>query len=182
MSVITPILRSACPKARAGISVLWAINCADVATLTFNVDREITAITLVVATPTKKWYRIEFEKDTAFFNQEKTRNKSAISVRQQVQFIEPGLGTAVRNALEDLNGNCCVHAIIRDNSNNYHYAGISFNAEDDEWYSEDMRTGAGSSNTNTDPAADQAEYTETLECNALFYAPFWTLGEGGITV
>lgn len=182
MSVITPILRSSCPKARAGIQVLWAIDCADVDTLTFSVDREITAITLVTATPTKKWKRIEFEENTAFFNQEKTRNKSAVSVRQQCQFIEPGLGTAVRNALEDLNGNCCVHAIIRDNSSNYHYAGITYNYTDDEWYSENMKTGAGSSNTNTDPTADQAEYTETLECNAQFYAPFWTLGEAGITV
>lgn len=182
MSVITPILRTSCPKARAGIAVLWAIDCSKVSDLTFNADREITAITILVEVPVNKWKRIEFEKNTAFLNQEKTRNRSAISVRQQIQFIEPGLGAEVRAALEDLNGNCCVHAIVRDNSNNYHYCGISFDAEDAEWWSEDMRTGNGSSNTNTDPAADQAEYTETLECNALFYAPFWTLGEAGIAV
>lgn len=182
MGLITPILRTSCPKARAGIQVLWGILCEKVSDLTFNADREITAITIVVETPAVKWKRIEFEKNTAFLNQEKTRNKSAISVRQQIQFIEPGLDNATRKALEDLNGNCCMHIIVRDNSGNYHYCGISYDYEESEWWSEDLKTGNGSSNTNTDPAADQAEYTETLECNALFYAPFWTLGEGGIAV
>jgi len=182
MSLITAISRAACPKARAGISVLWAIQCEKVSDLTFNADREITAITLVVATPANKWKRIEFEKNTAFLNQEKTRNKSSVSVKQSIQFIEPGMSSATRAALEDLNGNCCMHVIVKDNSNNYHYCGISYDAVEDEWWSEDLRTGNGSSNTNTDPTADQAEYTESLECTSLFYAYFWTLGEAGIAV
>jgi len=182
MSVVTPISLAACPRARAGIKVLWAANCATVATLTFDEDRQITAITMVVATPANTFKRIEFEENTAFFNQAKTRNKSAVNVAQTVSFIEPGLSLLVRNALEDLNGNCCVHAIIKDNSNNYHYAGISYDAEADEWFSDNMKTGEGSSNTNTDPTADQAEYIETLTGNSLFYAPFWSLGEAGIPV
>lgn len=179
MSVITPISLVACPKARAGIKVLWAINCAKVATLTFT-NREVTAITLVVATPANTFSKIEFEENTAFFNQAKTRNKSSTNVTQTISFIEPGLSNTVRNALEDLGGNCCVHVIVRDNSNNYHYAGISYDSVEDEWFSDNMKTGEGSSNTNTDPAADSAEYIETLVGNSLFYAPFWTLGEAGI--
>lgn len=181
MSVVTPITLLACPKARAGIKTLWAINCAHVATLTFT-DRAVTAITLVVAVPVNKFVKIEFEENTAFFNQAKTRNKSAVNVAQTVSFIEPGLSSLVRNALEDLGGNCCLHVIVRDNANNYHYAGISYDYVEDEWFSDNMKTGEGSSNTNTDPAADQAEYIETLVGNSLFYAPFWTLGVAGIPV
>jgi hypothetical protein len=182
MGLLTPISLAACPKARAGIQTLWAITCEKVEDLTFSVDREITAITLVIDTPANVWVKIEFEENTAFLNQEKTRNKSAVSVRQQIQFIEPGLSTAVRNALEDLNLECCLHVIVQDNSNNFHYCGISYDVETAEWFSDKMKTGAGSSNTNSDPAADQAEYTESLESNSLFYAPFWTLGTGGIVV
>jgi hypothetical protein len=177
---VTAISLISCPKARAGIQVLWAIECEKVATLTFDADRSITAITVVVATPANVFKKIEFEENTAFFNQAKTRNKSSLNVVQTISFIEPGLSATVRNALEDLNGNCCLHVIVRDNSGNYHYAGISFNPEDETWWSDKMKTGEGSSNTNTDPTADQAEYIETLTGNSLFYAPFWTLGEAGI--
>jgi len=182
MSVITSILATACPNARAGIAVLWAIQCAQVSDLTFDEDRQITAITIVTATPANKWKRIESEKNTAFFNQAKTRNKAAVNVVQTISFVEPGMSLVVRNALEDLNGVCCGHFIVKDNSGNYHYAGITYNPTTEEWQSEDMRTGEGSANTNTDPTADQAEYIETLVCNAGFYAPFWSLGEGGIAV
>lgn len=180
MSVITPISRAACPKARAGIKTIWAANCAQVATLTFGPDREITAITMVVATPANTFKKIEFEPNTAFFNQAKTRNKSAVNVTQTISFVEPGLVLATRNALEDLNGNCCLHIIVKDNSNNYHYAGISYDDDTGEWSSDEMKTGEGSSNTNTDPTADQAEYIETIVGNSSFYAPFWDLGEAGI--
>jgi hypothetical protein len=182
MSVISPIARVACPPARAGIATIWAIDCADVSELTFDEDRQITAITLVTATPTKKWKRIDFEKNTAFFNQAKTRARTAVNVAQTISFVEPGMSLVVRNALEDLNGVCCGHFIIKDNSGNYHYAGITFNPVTEEWNSEDMRTGEGSANTNTDPVADQAEYVETLVANVGFYAPFWSLGESGIVV
>jgi len=182
MSVITAITLAACPKARAGIKTLWAANCAQVDTLTFNATREITAITMVVATPANVFKRIDFEENTAFFNQAKVRNKSAVNVTQTISFVEPGLSNTVRNALEDLNGNCCLHVIVLDNSNNYHYAGISFDIESEEWSSDKMKTGEGSSNTNTDPTADQAEYIETVVGNSVFYAPFWTLGDAGIPV
>ena len=182
MGLLTPISLAACPKARAGIAKLWAITCEKVTDLTFNEDREITAITIAVATPANKWVGIEFEENTAFLNQEKTRNKSAVSVKQQIQIIEPGLSSATRNALEDLNRECCLHIIVQDNSNNFHYCGISYDVETTEWFSDKMKTAAGSSNTNSDPAADQAEYTESFESNSLFYAPFWTLGTAGIAV
>lgn len=180
--MITPISKAACPKARAGIQVLWAIACTAIDDLTFGTNHEVTAITIVVASPVNKWKKIEFEQDTAFFNQAKTRNKSAINVVQTISFVEPGLSILVRKALEDINGECCVHVIVRDNSGNYHYAGINYDPVTSEWWSADMRTGEGSSNTNTDPTADQAEYIETLTCNSLFYAPFFSGDASDIVV
>ncbi len=174
-TIITPISKADCNPGRAGISVIWATNCINVLDLTFNVSRQITAITMDTTQDEPVFIKIEFEKDTAFFNQEKTRNKSSINVVQTISFIEPGLGNTVRNALQDLNGNCCVLAIVRDNAGNYHVAGLSHIPATDEFWFEDMRTGEGSSNTGADPTADSAEYVETLVCNVNFYAPFTTL-------
>lgn len=182
MCLVTPISIGACPKGRAGISVMWATACEHVTDLTFDADRQITAITMDAANADATFKKIEFEKNTAFFTQEKTRVKSNVNVAQTISFIEPLMTNTNRNALEDLNDCCCLHAIVKDNIGNYHYAGISFNATTDEWESEDLKTGDGSGNTGADPTADSNEFLETLTANASFYAPYFAGGEAGIPV
>lgn len=179
MCTVTAITTESCPSSRAGISVLWATPCSDVATLTFDANHQITAITLI-ASPTEGFVKIEFEKDTAFLEQTKSRIKTNVNVTQTISFFEPGLSSTVRKALYDLNTCCCLHVIVRDNSGNYHYCGINFYPATDEWEDSDMRTGDGSANTGADPTADSAEFNETLTCTSNWYAPFWTLAEAGI--
>lgn len=178
--VITQILTAdVCEFTRAGISVLWAARCVDIDALTFDADRKIDSITMVGSTTFK---RIEFEKNTAFFTQAKTKIKSATNVAQTISFVEAGLSNEVRNALEDLNGNCCLFVIVKDNGGNLHAFGVSYNATNDTYQFEDMRTGEGSGNSGADPTADSAEFIETLVANTNFYANQLTLTEFGIPV
>jgi len=89
-------------------------------------------------------------------------------VKQSIYFEVHGLSSASRNALEDLNGNCCLNAIAKDKAGNYHYVGIS---KTDEGYMQEwMTTGDGSSETGANPATDLAKYTESLICTCDFYA------------
>lgn len=180
--VVTPILTAdACDPSRAGISVLFVARCSDIAAdgLTFDADRKLSAITMESGAAFK---RIEFEKNTAFFNQAKTRNKNSVNVAQTISIIEAGLSNEVRNALEDLNCNCCLFAIVKDNSGILHAAGISYNSVNDTYQFEDMRTGEGSANTGADPVADSSEFIETLVANVSFYANQVSLAEASIPV
>ncbi len=169
MCLVTPIITAAnCDISRAGLKVLWAIDCKQVIDLTIDPDtRIVTAITLESGATFK---RIEFEKDTAFLNQSKTVLKSSVNYVQQVTIYEAGLSNEVRNALEDLNCVCCLHIIAEDNSGNRWYLGISYYPTLETWNSEDMRTGEGSANTGADPTADSAEYLETFLANTFNYA------------
>ncbi len=182
MCVVTPIITAEiCDPSRAGISVLYVARCSDVDPdgLTFDADRKISAITMVGSAT---FARIEFEKNTAFFNQALTKIKSATNVAQTISFVEAGLSNEVRNALEDLNCNCCLFIIVKDNSGVLHAAGVSYNPTNDTWSFEDMRTGEGSGNTGADPTADSAEFIQTIVANVRFYANQLSLAESSIPV
>lgn len=180
MFVITPILHTGdCPITRAGIRTLWAIPCEYIIGLEFDNARRVSGI--VIDCPDgETWTQIDFEKDTAQLTQEKSND----SVVQTISFIEAGLRNTVRNALQDLNGACCLHVVVADNSGNYHYLGISahdLGGGDWDWTSDDMKTGEGASNTGADRAADNSEYLEQLTCISAFYAPFCTAAPLSIT-
>ncbi len=181
MSVVTAILTSAnCNTGRAGISVLYAAKCTQIDEITFDdTTRRITAITMVTSQVFK---RIEFEKDTAFFQENKTIVRNSVNVNQTISFVEAGLSYTVSNALQDLNCNCCLFVIIKDNAGNLRAGGISYNADNDTWQFEDFRTGEGSANTGADPTADSAEFVETITGNASWYAPWLEMEESEIAV
>lgn len=173
MCLVKPIISAdACDVSRAGIRVLWAIDCSQVEGLTIDEDRIVTSVTLVSGA---QFERVEFEKDTAFLNQQKTVNKSSVNYVQQVTIYEAGLSNEVRNALEDLNCVCCLHIIVEDNSGNRWYLGISYFPVAETWNNEDMRTGEGSASTGADPIADSAEYLETFVANTFNYALLTTV-------
>ena len=171
MFTITPILHTGdCPVIRAGIRTLWAIPCEYVIDIEFDSVRRVTKI-IIDCPAGETWTQIEFEKNTAFLNQEKSND----SVTQTRSFTEGGASNTVRNALQDLNAACCMHTVVLDNSGNYHYLGISatdLGGGSWDWISDDFKTGDGSSNTGADPAADDAEYIEQLTGSSSFYAPF----------
>jgi hypothetical protein len=174
MCLVTPIITAnVCDVSRAGLKVLWAIDCSQVVDLTIDPDsRIVTSISLESGATFK---RVEFEKDTAFLNQTKSVNKSSVNYIQQVTIYEAGLSNEVRNALEDLNCVCCLHVIVEDNSGNLWYLGVSYFPATETWSSEDMRTGEGSANTGADTTADSAEYLETFLANTFNYALLTTV-------
>lgn len=176
---IVAISKSACPKGRGGIAKLWATECENIATITFDASHDITALTMVAVTTFKL---IEFEKNTAFFNQEKTRVGNSHDVQQTIQFILPNADSTQRLGIYELNQPCCIAGIVKLNSGEYLFAGITYDPVADEYEFEDMAAGDGSWNTGADPAADKNELIENLIANVGFYAPVWTLAEAGIPV
>lgn len=174
MCVVSPIISSSsCDATRAGIRVLWAIDCAYVEEL--NIDPDTRTVTGIALTAGQEFHRIEFEKDTAFLEQDKVVNKSAVNYTQLVTVYEAGLNNEVRNALEDLNCVCCLHIVVEDNEGQRWYLGITYFPALETWQSEDMKTGEGSANTGADPAVDSAEYLETFLANTFNYALLTTI-------
>ena len=173
MCLISPIGVGTCPKkGRAGINKLWAIPCESVEDIVFDpVTRKVTAWVIDALALQPGFVPIEFEKDTAFFNQAKVKIKNSTNVTQTISFVEPQLTNETRNALEDLAGCCCLIVIVRDNANHYHVMGVSYDPITNTWQAEDAATGEGSANTGADPTADSAEYIETIAANTAFYAP-----------
>jgi len=187
--VITPIQKTTCPNSRAGLYRLWAIDCADVVDVLVE-DGNVYNVTLVDGA---NWKQIQFDKGTAYLQQEKLIAKGYETyVKQSLYFELAGLSNEKRNALEDLNGACCMNVIAEDVSGNFHYIGISENDSGDI-VNDELRTGEGSSETGADPNTDTARYTESLVCFSSFYAPitinpndynplFWTLAPIDIPV
>ena len=156
---------------RAGIEVMWLNSADKVTDLTFNTERQITAITTPIEVG-DGFKRFEFEADTAFLNQAKTRTrdgKGAVNVAVQISFNLGSLVTGDLNALENLNQFKRLHAVIRDNNGKYWYAGINYFEPTDTWTNAGLITGEGSANTGADPTADAALLTETLVANSNWY-------------
>ena len=167
MSVITPINLVLCPSARAGLVAIWAVPCSEV--IDVLIDPDTRMVYNVILNVGVEWTPIEFAPDTAYLIQEKLIASGYTEyVKQTIYFEEHGLSNATRNALEDLNGNCCMNVIAEDEAGNFHYCGIS-NREEGE-VNGNMKTADGSSETGADPRTDVAKYTETLACICDFYA------------
>lgn len=158
-----------CGLQRAGIQKLWAIPCRAILSLEFDSSKRVSSIT--VNCTIQDWVLIEFEKDTAYFNQNKKRDDGATPVSQKIQFYESGLSNTIRNKLRSLNREGCIHAIVLDSNGLYHYAGIDTYDRTKEWDSARMRTGGGSAETGKNPAGDNSEFEESIVANCNFYAP-----------
>lgn len=185
MCTLLPITNTSCPQGRAGISKAWVASCTDITDLTFNATGGITAITTVVD---GGFVPIDFARNAAFLNQTKTtvnNRGSLVNTEQVLSFNIDIMNPTTRNQLRVLNGCCCLHVIVRDNTGQYHYLGISHTAgatpgTTDTYVDEYMTTGEGSGNTGADPTGDINEYIETIRANVNFYAPFYVGVEADI--
>jgi hypothetical protein len=148
----------------------------DATGVTFDqATRRVTGFNLDGTIPDAGFVEIQFEKNTAFFNQGKTRvGQSNLNVEGVVSFVEPIHSYELQNALEDLNNCCYLLGIVQDNNNKLRVLGVTYDSENDTYILEDMSTGDGSANTGADPTSDQNEYIETLSWNAGWYAPFFS--------
>ena len=166
MGLLTPITLANCPNARAGLVAIWAVPCSDVVDILIDGDRFVYNVILNTGID---WTELEFEPGTAYLFQEKLIVKGYTSfVKQSISFEIHGLSSSVRNALEDLNKNCCLNVIAEDEAGQFHYCGISRTEEGEKH--ERLKTGDGSSETGANPNSDVAKYTETLVCFCDFYA------------
>lgn len=179
---LTAITKAACPEARAGIRKIYVSDCVGVESLTFDSNGGVSAITMDGAAV---FVPIEFELNTAFFNQDKKRanGKGAISVAQSIEFTEEGIVQAVNNALKALNKSCCLHVVVKTNAGKMWYCGISREGESGNVFvSEDMRTGDGSTATGASQENDASMTKESLKCITRWYAPEFTGLESAIPV
>lgn len=177
---VTAFTRTNCPSGRAGVSTAWLIDEKDVVDLTFDADYQISAITLDTA---KFYHKIEFDKDTAFFNQEKTQvGRYNKNVAQNFQFVEGIIVNESLKFLRGINACCGMHIIVKMNTGTLLYGGISYFEDTDTWQTESMITGDGSANTGANPTSDLNEIIENLVCNTNFYAPVLAIAESAIVV
>lgn len=168
---------------RAGIEKIYHTDCEKVMDVIIDpTTEEVTGIVMDATATDPVFFCIEFEENTAFLNQTKTRVKSGTNVNQVVSFNEPVMNPVTRKALCDLNKCCCSVNIVKDNTGQFHFTGINYFSETQSWSFANMKTGDGSGNTGADPTADANEYIETLTANVNCYAPFWTAGEAAIPV
>lgn len=174
-----------CFEGRAGIQKMWVNSASKVTALTIDATtREITAIT-ASATVGDGFKLLEFQPDTAFFNQAKTRtnnNRGGVNVVPTISFNFDGVLHADLTYLENLNSFKNLHVIVLDNNGKYWYVGINYFDSSATWASAGLRTGEGSANSGADPAADAAETNETLTCNQNWYAREYTGAESAIPV
>ena len=169
---------------RAGIDTMWVNSAAKVTDITFSTDRQVSTVTSPVDVGAG-FQKFEFEKDTAFLSQSKTRTrngKGGTNVAVQISFNTGGLNTGDLNILENLNQFKQLHVIVLDNNGKYWYAGINFFPASETWSNAGLLTGEGSGNTGTDPVADASLVIETLSCNSNWYCREYVGGVENIPV
>ena len=174
-----------CFQGRAGIQKMWVNSASKIDDLTIDpLTREVTAITASAAAG-DGFKLLEFQPDTAFFNQAKSRTnsgKGGVNVVSTISFNFDGVVHADLTYLENLNSFKNLHVIVLDNNGQYWYVGINYFDNSMAWSSSGLRTGEGSANTGADPSADTAETNETLICNGNWYARQFTGLESTIPV
>jgi hypothetical protein len=106
---------------RAGLARLWALPCAAVASITFNSNREVSAVSLSCDASTTDWQEIGFEAGTGQITQQQNgfnRYSQGISV------LIDGQSSYNRSQINALSSCSCWHFIGLDESGITHYMGI----------------------------------------------------------
>lgn len=176
--VLTPISSTNCRTAGgAGILEAYLIPFSDIDEITWDTNEQATAITLVAS---KTWTKFGFEKDTAFLNQEKQLNGTALNFVQTLQMLFPNNDFSTRKALQDLDQCCDIVGLVVDNQQQQHLVGVlpRYNAAGDTIIgttSLSFKTGAGSYNTGANPSSDQNVRTLSLVGNAGKEAPYTSI-------
>lgn len=174
MCLESPITTAVCVTGRAGVRRAYFAQCEAVSDIAFSgTTREVTGFTMDVLHPVPVFLQVDFEKNTAFFNQAKTRVKNNINYAQTLSMIF-GINNATLNALlTDLNRCCCYIVVVELNTGQRRLMGVSYDDITDTWTTEDLKTGEGSDNSGADPVADSNEVLDTVTANTSYsFAPF----------
>ena len=143
---------------RGGIKNIWLVESGDItggaAAVTFGgTDGEIDAF------PTTEAYPFEFDRNTAGFNANATRENGSTLVNVELEFYIPKITQEVRNRLTELTQSCGVHAIVESYADDcatspetyFFVLGFDTIFSDDsylEFSSGDMSTGVGLQDAN----------------------------------
>jgi hypothetical protein len=105
---------------------------------------------------------VEFDKDTAFFNQEHTTGKSS-KVNQSLYIFTEGLDSVKRKALKSYKDCRCMGAIIEDYNGRYWVAGLQETKTNWTW--KQKTNGGGTTNTETSEGDTASGFTRTFQWN-----------------
>lgn len=171
-AVLVPINSADCRnEGGAGIRELYLIPFADIATMDFD-DIDEENISVITLNGGASWTQYKFERDTAFFNQEKQQvGKSNLNFVPTVSVNFPNNNKETRAALRKVDRNCELVGLVVDNQGKQRIVGALPRYNQDEtaiigFFSTGFKSGAGSYNTGADSAADENIRIFTLLCNA----------------
>lgn len=159
-------INSACATGRAGISNLYLLPCLALTDMTIE-NGQISSISLE---PDTDWVQIAFEKNTAFFEQQLVRSGRNTYVSQTIQFVEPQMSLSNMRAAVALAKQCCMVAVVRDNNNVYHMAGVSLYGGTD-YETRELQVQQISGQTGADVSSDSNEYTIIMQVQVNTLAP-----------
>ena len=143
---------------RGGIKNIWLVESGDItggaAAVTFTgTNGEINAF------PTSAAYAFQFDRNTAGFNANATRENGSTLVNVELEFYIPKITQEVRNRLKEISESCGIHAIVESYADDcaatpetyFFVLGFDTIFADDaylEFSSGDMQTGVGLQDAN----------------------------------
>jgi hypothetical protein len=132
--------------------------------------------------------KIEFENDTAFFNQEKQLvGRSNLNFSQTISQNFPNNNLAIRSALRAKDKCCKLVELVVDNQGQQRIVGLlpRYNQAGDAitgFYSTGLKSGAGTYNTGADSAADENIRTYTMVANSPKEAVYTSVDVGALSL
>lgn len=173
---ITAGLPKSCTKScPGGVRRVWVANVEDIASFTFDGDNAITAITMVA---TKKFYELEFKRNTKSFVETPNVSEDGCnsSITQVLQGIAQCRDQDTRNWLLSAIKQSCCGMVIAIEENNGFVAIAGFLSE------LNFRIGSGTEINSGTNLTDPSQFTLNLICDTTpdGLATEFTLGVAGI--
>tara|TARA_R110001599_G_scaffold139963_2_gene319814 strand:+ start:8516 stop:9112 length:597 start_codon:yes stop_codon:yes gene_type:complete len=143
---------------RGGIKNIWLVESGDItggaAAVTFGGTNGA-----INAFPTLEAYPFQFDRNTAGFNANATRENGSTLVNVELEFYIPKITQEVRNRLKEISESCGIHAIVESYADDcaatpatyFFVLGFDTIFADDaylEFSSGDMQTGVGLQDAN----------------------------------
>lgn len=147
-----------CAEVDGGINASFILRDSDISGLTFDASGVLTGITLDASGSVAEF---EFDDDnSAFYNQEGTRDGLKYTVNQTAFFKFSGLDKDKIYKANQIKGCCKLVAIHFANDGSVHVQGIQYNLDTTEWeYSKERARVTPSVLTDTGENVSRMEYT-----------------------
>lgn len=151
---------------RFGVRRLLVIPSPDVEDIVFDSQERVEAITVASG---KSFYELIGKFNECNFTQTITRADGVEVIQQSINFIIDAQDSTARLAFKYLGQCYSLHVLVQNMNYSWHYAGITYLAETDEWVTERMNTRGGNSSTGQN---SEAGYTIQLGATCAHFAPY----------